>query len=256
MKAILLSLVLLITCPLIYAHASDLAKEQRWVDQTVDFIVDGEAEWLDLGKHRALAIYMESATDVTQGGVIVIHGSGLHPNWQDIVQPLRTRLPDSGWATLSIQMPVLSNEAEYNEYAPLFDEVGSRIGAAVKNLQDKGIQKIVIVAHSLGSAMSAYYLANEKNSAIKAFVAIGMPGASEDKRMNTLLMLPNIHMPVLDLYGEKDIDSVLDSSELRKQASSKNKAYTQKVVTDAIHFFVNKNDELVNSVNDWLKLQN
>jgi len=256
MKTVLVSLLLIFTHLISIAHASDLAKEKRWVDQTVDFLVDGEAEWLDLGEHKALAIYMESATDVTKGGVIVVHGSGVHPNWQDVVQPLRTRLPDSGWATLSIQMPVLHNDAEYNEYAPLFDEVKPRIDAAIKNLQDKGIKKIMIVAHSLGSAMSAYYLANEKKSAVQAFVAIGMPGAREDKRMDTTLTLQSIRIPVLDLYGEKDLDSVIGSVKQRKEASSKNKKYSQKLVTGADHFFINKNEMLVNSVNDWLNAQN
>ncbi|MCW9048201.1 MAG: alpha/beta hydrolase family protein [Gammaproteobacteria bacterium] len=253
MKTILLSLLLLTSQFVNYAYAYDRAKEKRWVEQTVDFIVDGEAQWLDLGKHKALAIYMESNTDETKAGVIVVHGSGVHPNWQDIVQPLRTGLPDSGWATLSIQMPVLDNDADYKEYAPLFDDVKPRMDAAIKNLQDKGIKKIVIVAHSLGSAMSAYYLANEKNTSIKAFVAIGMPGAREDKRMNTLFTLQSISVPVLDLYGEKDLESVIDSAHQRREASSKNKSYSQKVVPGADHFFVNKNEELVSNVNDWLK---
>ena len=255
MKTIFFSLLLLITFPLTSVQASDLAKEKRWVDQTVDFLVDGEAEWLDLGKHKALAIYMEADTEATKGGVIVVHGSGVHPNWQDVVQPLRTRLPEFGWATLSIQMPVLHNEAEYSEYAPLFDEVKPRIEAAIKNLQDKGINKIVIVSHSLGSAMSAYYLANAEKSAVKAFVAIGMPGAREDKRMNTVLMLKSINIPVLDLYGEKDLESVLGSLEQRKEAGSNNKHYSQKVVSGADHFFVNKNEELVNNVSNWLNQQ-
>jgi len=233
-------------------QASDRDKEKRWVDQVVDYLVDGDAEWLDLGKHKALAIYTESATDNTRGGVIVIHGSGVHPNWQEVVYPLRTELPKNGWATLSIQMPVLYNEAEYHEYAPLFDEVAPRIDAAVKNLQEKGIKHISIVAHSLGSAMSAYYLANNKNAAVESFVAIGMPGPREDKRMDTVLALQKITIPVLDLYGEKDLDYVLESSKMRAQAGSKNKKYSQQVVKGANHFFVDKNTELVSSVNNWL----
>jgi len=252
MKAILIPLILIICNLLPSAQASDLDKEKRWVDQIVDYLVEGDAEWLDLGKHKALAIYTESATDNTRGGVIVIHGSGVHPNWQEVIYPLRTELPKSGWATLSIQMPVLHNEAEYHEYAPLFDEVAPRIDAAVKNLQDKGIKNIYIVAHSLGSAMSAYYLANNKDSVIKSFVAIGMPGPREDKRMDTVLALQKITIPVLDLYGEKDLDYVLESSKLRAQAGSKNKNYSQQIVKGANHFFVDKNSELVISVNNWL----
>ncbi|MFW2373855.1 MAG: alpha/beta fold hydrolase [Gammaproteobacteria bacterium] len=234
------------------AQASDLAKEQRWADQIVDDLIDGEAEWLDLGKHKALAIYTESATDDNKGGVIVIHGSGAHPNWAEVVQPLRTQLPEHGWATLSLQMPVLANDADYTEYAPLFDEVAPRINAAIKNLQAKGINNISIVAHSLGSAMSAYYLANHKSSAIKSFVAVGMPGPRQDKRMDTVLALQQINIPVLDLYGQNDLDYILETSGQRKQAGSHNKNYSQQVVAGANHFFVNKNDVLIRTVNQWL----
>jgi len=252
MKSIIISLIFIVFNLLNSVQASDLDKEKRWVEQIVDFLIDGEAEWLDLGKHKALAIYTEASTDSVRGGVIIIHGSGVHPNWQDVIQPLRTELPKNGWATLSIQMPVLRNEAEYQEYAPLFDEVAPRINAAVKNLQAKGIKKISIVAHSLGSAMSAYYLANNKNTGIQSFVAIGMPGPRDDKRMDTVLALQNIKLPVLDLYGEKDLDYVLESSKMRKEAGSKNNNYSQQVVKGADHFFVNKNTELVTQVNSWL----
>jgi len=252
MKSIIISLIFIVFNLLNSVQASDLDKEKRWVEQIVDFLIDGEAEWLDLGKHKALAIYTEASTDSVRGGVIIIHGSGVHPNWEDVIQPLRTELPKNGWATLSIQMPVLRNEAEYHEYAPLFDEVAPRINAAVKNLQAKGIKKISIVAHSLGSAMSAYYLANNKNTGIQSFVAIGMPGPRDDKRMDTVLALQNIKLPVLDLYGEKDLDYVLESSKMRKEAGSKNNNYSQQVVKGADHFFVNKNTELVTQVNSWL----
>lgn len=251
MKTTMMTITLLLLALTHPAQASDLAKEKRWADQIVDDLIDGEAEWLDMGKHKVLAIYTESATDNTKGGVIVIHGSGVHPNWEDVVQPLRTQLPELGWATLAIQMPVLPNEADYIEYAPLFDEVAPRINAAIKNLQHKGITKISIVAHSLGSAMSAYYLANNKTG-IQSFVAIGMPGPRKDKRMDTLLSLKQINIPVLDLYGENDLETILETSQQRKKISSHNKNYSQKMIAGANHFFVNKNDELVNSVSNWI----
>lgn len=253
MKTLMMTMSLLMLALLHPAQASDVAKEQRWADQIVDDLIDGEAEWLDLGKHKVLAIYTESTADNTRGGVIVIHGSGAHPNWQDVVLPLRTMLPEHGWSTLSIQMPVLPNDAEYTEYAPLFDEVAPRINAAIKNLQAKGITKISIVAHSLGSAMTAYYMANNKNSGIKSFVAVGMPGPREDKRMDTVLALQKINTPVLDLYGENDLDYIIESASQRKQAGSHNKNYSQQVVAGANHFFINKNDELIRSVNLWLR---
>ncbi len=254
MKKRILSMLLGLMVLPFALQASDLAKEQRWADQIVDFLIDGEAEWLDVGEHEALAIYTESAQDDVRGGVIVVHGSGVHPNWQEVVYPLRTGLAQKGWSTLSIQMPVLHNEAEYHEYAPLFDEVGPRLDAAIKNLQEKGINNISIVAHSLGSAMSAYYLSTHQQAGVKSFVAIGMPGPRKDPRMDTLSALQKIKLPVLDLYGEKDLEYVLESIPGRKQAVEKTSG-SQKMIPAADHFFVGHNETLVDTVDSWLRKQ-
>jgi pimeloyl-ACP methyl ester carboxylesterase len=149
-------------------------------------------------------------------------------------------------------LPILHNEAEYHEYAPLFDEVAPRMEAAVAYLQQQGIEHIVLVAHSLGSAMSAYYLSAAKQHGISRFVAVGMPGPREDKRMDTLAALKNINIPVLDLYGSKDLEGILNSAKDRKAAGSHNKNYSQQVVAEADHFFINKNEVLVNSVDNWI----
>jgi len=232
--------------------ASDLAKEKRWADQIVEFLVDGDAVWLDAGGQKFLSIYTEATTDPVRGGVILVHGSGAHPNWQDVIHPLRTQLPERGWSTLSIQMPVLANDAEYQEYAPLFDEVAPRLDAAVDYLKQQGIDHILLVSHSLGSAMSAYYLSSGKRPDISGFVAIGLPGPQQDKRMNTLVALKKISIPLLDLYGSKDLETVLGSAKDRKAAAAQNSNYSQQVVDGANHFFVDKNTELVNSVSDWI----
>ncbi|MDX1594365.1 MAG: DUF3530 family protein, partial [Gammaproteobacteria bacterium] len=111
------------------AHASDKAKEQRWADQIVDQLIEGEPVWLEAGEDRFLAILTE-ADGEPRGSVILMHGMGVHPNWPQVIYPLRTELPRLGWTTLSLQMPVLPNDAEAVAYVPLFDEVAPRIDAA------------------------------------------------------------------------------------------------------------------------------
>ena len=88
------------------SYASDTAKEKRWADQVVDSIMVGDAEWLKVGKSKILSIYTENTTEKAIGGAIVLHGSGVHPNWDQVVRPLRSQLPDYGWSTLSLQLPV------------------------------------------------------------------------------------------------------------------------------------------------------
>jgi pimeloyl-ACP methyl ester carboxylesterase len=244
--------VLITLCALSFnSHASDLAKEQRWSDQVVDAIIDGEAVWLNDGKNNFLSIYTEA--DENKGrAVIVMHGTGVHPNWQQVVQPLRVGLTRHHWSTLSIQMPVLANDADYQDYAPLYDEVAPRIDAAIQFLKDNGMKEIVLLGHSQGATMSAYYLSTSKQD-IKGFVAIGMGSFADDPRMNSVNSLEKIHIPVLDLYGSEDLKEVLASTGQRAAAAKKagNKNYTQKEIAGN-HFYDGHEDELLKTVADWL----
>ena len=237
------------------SQASDTAKEKRWADQIIDSLMVGDAEWLKVGKSKILSIYTENNTEKAIGGAIILHGSGVHPNWDQVIRPLRSQLPDHGWSTLSIQLPVLSNEAEYKEYIPLFKEVAPRINAGVKFLKKKGIQNIVIVAHSLGSSMAGYYMANKPNSSIRAFVAVGVSGNMHKKdKVGYLTSLKTIKVPVLDIFGSNDLTPVLNSEKSKAIAARKagNKNYTQLKISGANHFFDNKDDVLIKRVRGWL----
>jgi len=233
-------------------HASDLAKEERWAGQVVDAIMDGEAVWLNDGSHDFLGIY--TAADEDKGrGVVVMHGIGVHPDWQQVIQPLRVELAAHNWNTLSIQMPVLPNEAGSDEYAPLFDEVAPRIDAAIDYLKAHGSDEVVLIGHSLGAAMAAWYLTTSKQD-VGGFVAIGM-GAADDPRMNGVLSLEKITLPVLDVYGDDDLEGVKASVGDRARSAGKagNENFSQVEIAGSNHFYDGRDDELVEAVANWLE---
>jgi len=235
--------------------SSDTAKEKRWAEQIEDNLLDGEMAWLSAKgqKEKFLGIYTKETARVAQGGAILLHGIGVHPDWPDVIFPLRTQLPEYGWSTLSIQMPVLGNEAAFADYAPLFAQVAGRIDAAIALLKSKGINNIVIIGHSLGASMGAYYLSSNKTD-VRAFVGIGMSMSKQDKRMDTPNSLAKIKIPVLDLYGEQDMLSVLDSVKRRANAATEagNKYYFQLRTPGADHFFRDQEEVLVKRVGGWL----
>ena len=257
-------LVLLVMCcvPLAVANAaskSDRAKEKRWESQIVDSLLVGEAVQLTAGGVEFLGLYAESHTDMDKGGVIIMHGIGVHPAWPDVVDPLRMTLPDLGWHTLSIQMPILENEAEGEDYIPLFDEVPGRVAAAVKFLQDKGVAPVMVVAHSLGASMAAYYLAQQPEPEVKAAILIGLGSLSgdDDSKFNSLNMLKHITIPIMDLYGVNDLDNVIKNATKRKKVlgGMSGKKFQQKKVEGANHFFVGKENVLIKTVDSWLSEQ-
>ncbi len=242
--------LLLLAFLVISVQASDVAKEKRWAEQVVDAVLDGEVVWLKAGEHEFLSIFT-AAEDQSSKGMIVVHGTGIHPDWDQVVKPIRVEMSTLGWNTLSIQMPVLHNEATYEEYIPLYPEVPARLQAAEDYLIAQGIRDIVIVAHSQGATMSSYYLSKHDHQ-VRAFVAIGMLATQTDPAVNVANSLKLIKMPVLDLYGSQDLPDVLSSSGLRKKASAHNPDYQQQVIQGADHFFVGKNPELIEALDAWL----
>ncbi len=244
------AIILLFSLLFANLQASDVAKEKRWADQVVDSIMDGDALYLEADGHEFLTIYTE-AEEESDKGMIVVHGTGIHPNWDQVVQPVRVEMTTRGWNTLSIQMPILHNEAEYAEYVPLYPEVPPRLLAAEAYLKQQGMQQIVIVAHSQGATMSSYYLSRTPSSA-NAFVAIGMGATQKDSHVNSAKSLESINIPVLDLYGSEDLPGVLDTSDKRKKSAAHNQGYRQQVIQGAGHFFDDQNEELIEAISQWL----
>ncbi|HHO68292.1 MAG TPA: alpha/beta fold hydrolase [Gammaproteobacteria bacterium] len=237
------------------ANGSDLAKEKRWREQIVDALISGEACPLKAGDTEFLGIYTGASDGPTGRAVVLLHGMGAHPDWPEVIHPLRTELPEHGWATLSIQLPVLANDAPLKDYAPLFDEAASRIAAAVDYLRKQDNETIVLVGHSLGASMAARYLAGKDAPPVDGFVAIGLSVITLDDGMNSARALEKIDIPVFDLYGSRDMDGVLASAGQRASAARKagNDDYRQQRIEGADHFFLGMQDTLVRTVYGWLR---
>lgn len=235
---------------------SMLDKEKRWEEQIVPGLIVGEAIKLEADGVKFLTLYTEPSTEKDRGAVIILHGIGVHPAWPDVIEPLRTELPEHGWHTLSLQMPILENEAKDTDYPPLFPEVPLRIQAAVDYLKSKGINTIVICGHSLGSSMASYYMASHRDPTVKAYVSVsGGPGVPGDQRMDTLENVNKIkEAKILDLYGTEDTKRVLDNIEKRAPVAKKilGERYFLQKVNGANHFYQGKQDELIEVVSDWL----
>ncbi len=251
LQLIVFCLALLLSLPAA-ATKSDVDKEQRWADQVIDGLLDGDEVWLaDSGGHEFLGVYTEG--DGGGKAVILVHGIGVHPNWPDVIYPLRAGLLEQGTTTLSIQMPILPNEAEESEYAPLFAEVPGRFAAAIGFLRESGYDQITVVSHSLGASMTSYYISRGVDSAITSFVLIGM-GAGVAFPQN-IESYASSKVPLLDLYGGKDLDSVLTSAAARAAAGSRigDGKFSQVSVPGANHFFQGHEEALLAQVLAWLE---
>lgn len=222
------------------AWAADYAREQKWADEITPSIVAGDPVYLEARNHKFLTLYTEAPN--ARAALVIVHGLGVHPDW-NLIGVLRTQLADAGYTTLSVQMPVLKNEAKGEAYPPTFPEAAERLGQAVAFLRAKGYGKVAIVSHSMGSRMSHYYLSHARGKPVDAWVAIGMGGP---------LSYRGFGVPVLDLYGENDLPPVLQGAR-KRAASLKGSAGSEQVVAPKTdHFFTSHDAELVRYVREYL----
>ena len=170
---------------------SDAAREKRWSDQIIPNLVVGDAVHLEAAGARFLALY--AAEGQPRGAVILAHGPGLHPD-HGITGELRMHLVERGYATLSLQMPVLPAEVDDGAaYQALFPEAAERIEAGARFLAGKGHKRFAIVSHAMGSAMAHEYLRRSPGAPVAAWAALSFYGVFEPMRF-----------PVFDLYGSND----------------------------------------------------
>jgi pimeloyl-ACP methyl ester carboxylesterase len=236
------------------ALAADLMREQRIAAEIEDAILVGEPIRLQAGEVSFFAIHAEAETDRLRGAVILLHGRGANPDWNDVIKPLRTRLPEAGWETLSLQMPVAASDAPDRAYRALIPEAGPRIDAAVEFFRQRGFGNIVLLGHSLGSRMGLAWLAAGAPEEIRAFVAVGLPVGRGSGGQEALAALEKVKIPMLDIYGSQDIGAVRRSVRARAQAARRagNSGYRQVEVAGADHFFRGLEDTLVLRVRAWI----
>lgn len=233
--------MLMVLCLALPASASDYAREKKWADEVLPSVLTGDPVWLELSSgHKFLTLF--TPANNPKAGVIVIHGMGVHPDW-GLIGPLRQQLPEHGYSTLSVQMPVLKADAKQEEYPATFDEAADRIKTAVEFMAAKGYQKIVLVTHSMGSRMTARYLERNPKAGVAAWVAIGAPAALDYSKLK---------FPVLDLYGENDLPQVLKAAKARAKGLRGNAKSAQIVAPKADHFFEGKDALLLENVLSYL----
>jgi dienelactone hydrolase len=234
------------------ASEPDYAREARLADEIVDVILDGDPVWLEADGREFLGIYTEADDAAT--AVIILHGRGFHPDWADTVNPLRVGLVERGYATLSLQMPVLEKDASYYDYIPVFRYAHARIESGIRFLRDQGKQRIVLLAHSCGVHMAMDWIAAKPERDIDAFIGLGMGATDYGQPMRQPFPLDRMQVPILDLYGAEEFPAVIRLAPQRKAmiVSAGHVKSRQLVLPDANHYFVDQGDPLVDAVADWL----
>lgn len=193
----------------------------------------------------------------TRGGIILLPGRSGQPNWPNVIEPLRLRLPKDGWATLSIQLPLPTPPG--TDPTNFVTRVDARIGAAIAYMHRRGLSNLVLIGYDLGASDGAQYLALNSTRGIRGFVGIGMGDEGFGPQLAPGPALANVQLPILDLYGEHDLPEVRDpvASRARRGNHSTDPTgpapYVQLILPGADHSFHGNEDALLARVRGWLR---
>lgn len=237
------------------ASPSDREREKNWSEQNQEMLIAGDPVWLEADRHKFLALYNQPEKPRSpKQAIVLLHGRGVHPRW-GFLENLWLDLADRGFYTLSLQLPVLGQDALLAQYAETFTEAFHRIDAAITFLKQQGIDNVVLLGHSSGAILMTAYLVERPRLSFRGAIAIGLSTEPQGgRRMQPALSLERLRLPILDLYGSEDLPVVLDFNDARAAAARKagNRLYRQKEVKDANHFFTGQYGPLKAAIVKWL----
>lgn len=97
-----------------------------------------EQQQLKAGDESFLALWLPANAGTASGIVVIVPGDGESADWPQVVSPLRHKLPNAGWSTLSLtlpdpQAPSLPPRPEAAPAAPASDTTGEAPAAPADN---------------------------------------------------------------------------------------------------------------------------
>lgn len=223
-------------------------REKRLKDQIADNIMDGEIEYLQVGRQKVFSIFIENE-DNTKTGVVLLHSRGEDPNDEKLIKPLRIDMAEHGYNTLSVQMPVLEKSAKYYDYVPLFSYSHPRIKAAIDFYKDRGINDIIFVVHGCGGHMLMSYIDRFGDKDIDAVVGIGLGATDTGQQVVKQYPLATMKAPVLDIFGSKDYPSVKKHAKTRLPHLALGNKKNQQIIIDGNHHYHNEKGEFIKLTN-------
>ncbi len=259
-----LLLLIILLLPLTSIDAANQAREQLLAHELIKHVDKNEVVWLNDNTSDFLILKADYVSTNRRGGVILLHDIDAHPDWPEIISPLRNSLPEKGWPTLSIQLPLLSSEVEFTaaNQQRIIDQAKPRIIAAVEHFTNMGIYNIVLLGHGLGATAMAHFLSGnlQQNHAIyiKAFIAIRFrihQQLDPEYQPQKLLKLKT-NFPILDIISSDESTFYQREARLRKTAAkqSLNPNYKQEQLSSANNNFYGMELLLTTRVNGWLKV--
>ncbi|HGT3373615.1 TPA: alpha/beta hydrolase family protein [Pseudomonas aeruginosa] len=248
---------------------------------------DGQ-QILKAGDESFLTLWLPANTAEAEGVVILVPGDGESPDWPQAIGPLRRKLPDAGWQTLSLALPdpqstapvtrpaesaaSASAEAGSGEPAqsedqappPAIDPVeqrkahAERVMARLQASIDLALQhepkSVVLLGHGTGAYWAARYLAEKEPAEIHNLLLVAAE-VPRDFRPALEDMVPKLKLATGDFYY-RDARADREAARLRMQAGKRQKhpAYVQIAMQALPADPKAEQEQLYRRIRGWLSL--
>jgi len=199
-------------------------------------------------------IFTEQISKKSHGVALFLHDANQHPDWEEVIRPMRQALPRFGWSTLSIELPRVPKNAGDKEKAQLLEQASAYILAAQAQLQNRTVNRIVIIGHGLGARMAVDWLSKTPQSSVAAMVLISMADGEAKSGIDSNAELQKVNGPVLDIIGTHESKTVMMAARERFQFRNQKKRYRQIKIAGANKHFRQHEEELVKRIRGWLKV--
>ncbi|MDF1588470.1 MAG: DUF3530 family protein [Gammaproteobacteria bacterium] len=233
---------------------------------------------LSVADQTIAATFIDDQLGENYGAVILLHDAGQGIDSAGVISTLRHQLPQSGWATLTLELnypyeptillsPTLAidatTEAATEPTEPLSDNASEdkniklpvisnqqRVEAALAFLNAKNIGRIVLLGHGQ-SGVTAVTLLDVIATPMMGLILVATPELEADKSFETM------QQPILDVYGERDEISVVNAVQHRKLVMKRNdnNNFSERRVVAADHNFTGVESVLMSTIRGWLRTQ-
>lgn len=190
-------------------HLNDLAQAMNNTQRGEEVVILGE------GDNGFLGLRLQQRTATPQGAVLILHDQGHNPDWPDLLQQARNYLPDVGWNTLSIALPLVGG------YASDAEATLDRIALGLQRLNQEGQFNLVILGYGEGAYWAARYLSERLTPDQDIGFGLMMVNA---KTIEPDLpdLIGNLNIPILDWVSE-DSPAALRAADNRRAAAQRNR---------------------------------
>lgn len=224
------------------------AEPPPWADTLAD-----ELDQVDAAGNTIYLLTRQQGTARAAGHVLIVHDSGQHPDWQTLIRPLRLRLPDYGWSSVSVEMPEPVSENGNMDYPALLTTSRAYFDAVYNHLKSIGAERVVVIGYGMGARLAVNWVNQSSPPEVKAMILISMKDGDAKSGLDSNMDMVNLTIPILDVIAENDRPEVIEAGEERLRYRLRLPQYRQLVIYAADQYYSQQEEELIKRIRGWLK---